>query len=170
MKKKPKKNAKSNAVRILGVKHADKNNVVVSIAGGGGEYQKVPCAQCPWRVDQTGSFPAEAFRISANTAEDMSMHCFACHMAGKENPRTCAGFILNGSDDNLAVRFKKSDGLMLDVSDGGHELHASYAQMSIANGVPENDPAIQGCMPEARDRFWESKERKDRKKINSFFR
>lgn len=139
------------SARITDTRVADANNVVHTIHGGGKGYCKTPCEQCPWRVDQTGSFPAEAFRLSALTAYDMAQNVFACHMAGAENPKTCAGFLLRGGDDNLAVRMGRAGGRYMDVEDGGHELHESYRAMSVANGVDPSDPILRDCMPEARD-------------------
>ena len=66
---------------------------------------KSPCPTCPWRKDaRINEFPAEAFRHSATTACDGSMKMFSCHSAGAEHPKTCAGFLLRGADDNFAVR------------------------------------------------------------------
>lgn len=124
----------------------DDAHQVVSVVGGHG-YRRRPCGGCPWRVDQTGSFPAEAFRVSAHTAHDMSDRAFGCHEAGTERPATCAGFLLRGAENNMAVRRRAATGrLDLDsVSDGGHELHDGYVSMAVANGVPADDPALHGC-------------------------
>jgi hypothetical protein len=56
--------------RLDGPRHA-----VISIitSGGRAAYRREPCAECPWRVDQVGAFPAEAFRLSAPTAYDAAM-------------------------------------------------------------------------------------------------
>lgn len=114
---------------------------------GDGHYQKKPCRDCPWRKDApVGRFPAEAFRLSANTAYDASMHTFTCHMAGRDNPATCAGFLLRNSENNVSVRIAASMGryepseVSSDVA-----LYESYREMAIANGVAENDPAIAPC-------------------------
>jgi hypothetical protein len=135
---------------VTATRVADENHVVHTINGGGGDYCRKPCAQCPWRVDQSGEFPPEAFRISANTAEDMATHTFACHMRGTEKPATCAGFLVRGAHDNFTVRIRRGRGEMLDVEDGGLLLHPSYVEMAVANGVPRKDPALAKCMPEAR--------------------
>lgn len=137
--------------KVTKVSIADKNNAVLTITGGNGDYCKIICEQCPWRVDQTGNFPAEAFRLSANTSYDMATHCFACHMAGRDKPTICAGFLLRGADDNLSIRIKKSNGNSLDVKDSGVILHASYKTMAIANGCDTDDPKLEPCMPEARN-------------------
>lgn len=132
---------------VLGRVNADPNNDVVTVQGGRGQYRREPCGGCPWRVDQTGEFPAEAFRISARTASDLSTHVFGCHESGADNPSTCAGFLLRGADHNMTVRLKVAT-RHIDlgaVTDGGHELHASYREMAEANGVPHNDPALRNC-------------------------
>jgi len=146
-------NRKKPKARIVKTCVADNNNVVHTIEGGGEDYCRTPCLECPWRKDNTGKFPAQAFRISTNTAQDMSIHVFACHMRGAKHPATCAGFLLRGADDNLAVRTRRANGRMADVGDGGHELHESYKVMAVANGCYENDPALKRCMPEARTKL-----------------
>lgn len=120
---------------------------VVTLEGGGGAYKRVPCSQCPWRVDQTGSFPAEAFRHSAATAYDMAEATFACHMAGAEHPAICAGFLMRGADHNLDVRMKCARGAMdfNAISDGGVELHDSYRAMAVANGCDEDEEVLRPC-------------------------
>lgn len=106
-----------------------------------------PCADCPWRKDAPiGRFPAEAFRLSAKTAYDASDRTFACHMAGSIEPKTCAGFLLSNSVNNLAVRVAMLKGQYNpdDVS-SDVPLYESYREMAIANGVPEDDPMIAPC-------------------------
>jgi len=125
-------------------------NNVVTVHGGDGSYCKEPCAQCPWRVDQTGKFPAKAFLLSANTSYDVAMETFACHMAGTEKPKTCAGFLLTGAADNLRVRMRRAAGEMVDVRVAGLKLHKSYKAMAVANGCDPDAPELQPCMPEAR--------------------
>lgn len=134
------------SARITRVTPADDSNQVVRVEGGGGSYRRQPCGGCPWRVDQTGNFPAEAFRISAGTAADMAMETFGCHESGSKKPATCAGFLLRGATHNLGVRMGLRSGrLKLDVTDGGHELHAGYITMAVANGVLPDDPALRQC-------------------------
>lgn len=115
--------------------------------GGPFLYRRKPCEECPWRKDRpTGVFPAEAFRISANTAYDASMSTFACHMSGSELPATCAGFLLRNADNNIGVRFKLAHGdydpdeVSSDVS-----LYRSYREMAEANGVAPDDPVLDAC-------------------------
>jgi hypothetical protein len=125
---------------------------VVTITSRGGPDHHAhctrPCPQCPWREDSPiGVFPAEAYRHSAATAYDMAQTTFACHMAGKERPLTCAGFLLRGSMHNLLIRLAQIRGTLnlRDVSDGGAPLYESYRAMAIANGVAPDDPALQPC-------------------------
>lgn len=128
--------------------HIDDGHDVVTVRrdeGAAWRYRRQPCGGCPWRVDQTGSFPAGAFEVSARTAADLSTHMFGCHESGTERPSTCAGFLLRGADHNMAVRLKLARGHLNpdDVTDGGHELHAGYVSMALANGV--DIEALQGC-------------------------
>lgn len=139
--------------RIVARKMAGRNHAVNTIEGSNGDYCRQPCEECPWKIANTGSFPAEAFRISASTAYDMSFKTFGCHMSKAEKPATCAGFILQAGDDNLSVRIRRSKGAMLDVTDGGQKLHQSYKAMAVANGVRPNDPVLEPCMPEARSNY-----------------
>ena len=131
--------------RVTQVRPAGAEHQVVTVEGGGGGHCKRPCADCPWRVDATGVFPAEAFRHSAHTAYDMAKETFACHQAGKDKPTVCAGFLLRGADHNLAVRLGYFAGRFVGEEDGGHELHDSYRDMAVANGVDPDDDALQSC-------------------------
>lgn len=133
--------------RITAVHPTDKNNQVVTVVGGDGQYRRHPCEPCPWKTENTGDFPPEAFAHSANTAEDMSTHIFGCHEAGTERPVTCAGFLLRGAEHNMSVRMKSAT-RELDLSqvdDGEHELHPGYVSMAVANGVHPRDPALARC-------------------------
>lgn len=129
-------------VRAAGVDHQ-----VSTVVGGAGTYRRWPCDGCPWRMDQTGAFPAEAFAHSAETAHDLSTHTFACHEAGTEQPAICAGFLLRGADHNLAIRMRAADGRidLAAVRDGGHELHRDYRGMAVANGLDPMHPALAQC-------------------------
>ena len=126
----------------------------MKVTGGVGSYRRQPCETCPWRLDATGEFPAEAFRHSAPTAYDMATEQFACHASGTEKPATCAGFLLRGAAHNFAVRLKLMQGkLDLDaVSDGGVELFGSYREMAEANGVAPGDPVLAKCRKQTRTR------------------
>jgi hypothetical protein len=132
--------------RITGERPAGPDHQVLRVEGGASVYRREPCGGCPWRIDQIGAFPAEAFRHTANTAYDMARETFACHESGADKPAICAGFLLRGAVHNLSVRLKWSGGqLGDDVSDGGHVLHANYRAMAVANGVPPDDPALAKC-------------------------
>lgn len=137
---------KKTAARVTAVTPADWNHQVVSTEGGAGGYRKKPCATCPWRVDACGEFPAEAFRISAHTAYDMSNRTFGCHESGSKKPTTCAGFLLRGAAHNLSVRLGYVHGRYKDdVSDGGVELYENYRAMAVDNGVDDTDPVLAKC-------------------------
>lgn len=137
--------------RIVRVRPAGANrhgeHQVVTTVGGVVSYRREPCPTCPWRRDAVGEFPAEAFRISAHTAYDCSMHTFACHSSGTKRPAICAGFLLHGSTHNLAVRLAlAARRIRLElVRAAGVRLFKSYRAMAEANGVPADDPALQRC-------------------------
>lgn len=138
--------AMSNRGRITGRRIADENNAVITVKGGSA-YRRTPCRGCPWKVSNTGSFPAEAFRISADTAYDQATSQFGCHESGAGRPATCAGFLLRNADNNLATRIAKAAGKIdpSQVSDGGQELHKDYRAMAIANGVSPDDSVLARC-------------------------
>ena len=110
-------------------------------------HMRRPCDECPWRKDAVRQFPAERFRVLAPTAYELAETMFACHKTPDDRPRACAGFLLNGAAHNLSVRLSvmRGDIDLGDVSDGGHELHASYVDMAVANGVRRSDPALRRC-------------------------
>ncbi|WP_432263398.1 DUF6283 family protein [Cupriavidus sp. TMH.W2] len=140
------KSLKPAVAKVIGIRLAGESHQVVTVQSGGHRYRKQPCHDCPWRKDAVGEFPAQAFRISANTAYDMSTHVFSCHSSGSKKPATCAGFLLRGAEHNLSVRLGKIRGdYKDDVSDGGLELFADYRQMAEANGVDANDPILASC-------------------------
>ncbi|MFV3332575.1 DUF6283 family protein [Pseudomonas sp. NY15437] len=136
---------------VLDARYADWNHQVVTVKSDRKNTCKVPCKDCPWRRDAVGVFPAEAFRLSAHTAYDMSDRTFGCHTTGSSKPTVCAGFLLRGSAHNLKVRMnliaRNID--LSKVSDGGVDLFNSYAEMAIANGVAPEDPVLKPC----RDNF-----------------
>lgn len=135
--------------RIIERTIADDRNAVVKVSGGSGLHRVSPCGGCPWRVDQTGAFPAEAFRISAHVSYDQAFEAFGCHESGAKSPATCAGFLLQNSDHNIATRIATSLGRIRwdDIHAGGLELHASYRAMAVANGVSPDDPVLERCRP-----------------------
>lgn len=133
---------------VTEIRPADEHNQVLTVVGGDAAYRRRPCDGCPWRKSQTGGFPAEAFRHSANTAEDMSRHTFGCHEAGIARPKVCAGFLLRGAEHNVSVRMKAMSGAIdFDslVEPDDDDLHEGYISMAVANGVPREDPALERC-------------------------
>jgi hypothetical protein len=137
----PKKRANVVAINPAGPDHQ-----VVTVEGGNGTYRRMVCEECPWRIDQTGKFPPEAFRHSANTAYDQSMHQFACHMRGSVKPATCAGFLLRGATHNIAFRLAVATGkINPNELRETVPLHPSYRAMAEANGVQPDDPTLQRC-------------------------
>lgn len=133
---------------IAAIHQADQNHQVVTVEGTKPTFRRTPCQECPWvTTNPIGAFPAEAYRISANTAEDQATHKFACHMSGTTKPATCAGFLLRNSVNNLGVRMAAILG-ELDLSQvqpDERPLYASYKAMAVANGVDPDDPALAKC-------------------------
>lgn len=138
---------------LVEVRPVDDEHQVVTVEAAPLSYRRRPCGGCPWRLDQVGSFPADAFRHSARTAHDLSGNGFGCHESGIRRPATCAGFLLRGAEHNLSVRIRIAAGELdpEQVDDGGHPLHDGYTTMAIANGVPADDPALEHCRPSARE-------------------
>lgn len=144
--RKRKTGARVTAQRYAGANDRGVEHAVTTVEGGRGDlYRRTPCPTCPWRKDAVGEFPAEAFRRSAQTAYDVSMHTFACHSSGQKRPATCAGFLLSsGAAHNLSVRLKQRDGKLdlNQVSDGGVELFGCYRDMAVANGVDPGEDIL----------------------------
>lgn len=136
------------AIRITNRRKAGDNHEVVTVTGkDGSQYRKTVCAECPWRKDSpVGAFPAKAFEISANCAEDMAQQVFGCHMSGAAKPTTCAGFLLKNSANNMKVRMAIIHG-NLDPRELRETvpLYNSYKEMATANGVPASSPALRNC-------------------------
>lgn len=139
--------------RVIQVHPADENNQVLTIeTKGSGDhlYRRKPCGGCPWVVDNTGSFPPEAFLVSAHTCHDAGFGVpqgfFGCHESGKEKPATCAGFILR-ADHSMSLRLAYITGKIDPrlVHDDGRELHENYYEMATANGVDPDHPEILKC-------------------------
>lgn len=128
---------------------ADANHDVITVVGGSSGYRRRPCSGCPWKRENDGDFPAEAFRHSASTAYDASDREFACHESpDKESPLTCAGFLLRNADHNLATRIRAARGQYDPsqmIEDPLDDLHENYRDMAIANGVDPDDPVLIPC-------------------------
>lgn len=132
--------------RITRRQPAGPDHQVVTVKGASWGYRREPCEQCPWRIDQTGGFPAEAFVLSAHTAYDAAVETFACHMSGQDKPATCAGFLLQNAEHNLLVRLRLADGRIDPTLISTRvALHKDYVAMAIANGVPADHPALNDC-------------------------
>lgn len=143
--KRRRRRAKVLAVRPAGPEHA-----VVTVGGakeGSYRYRREPCPECPWRKDAPiGAFPAEAFRISADTAYDQAQRAFACHMSGSDRAATCAGFLLRGAEHNIGVRIRYACGdIEPDSITSDVELYDNYRDMAVANGVAPDDPKLGPC-------------------------
>ncbi len=57
-------------VTLMERRPAGDEHAVVTVSGNRGSFRRRPCEDCPWRVDAVGKFPAEAFRLSANTGAE----------------------------------------------------------------------------------------------------
>lgn len=65
---------------IIRRRMAGNDHAVITIKADGG-YCKRPCSECPWRRENAGNFPPEAFILSAPTAYDQAVNRFGCHMS-----------------------------------------------------------------------------------------
>jgi hypothetical protein len=129
--------------RTLRWRSAGEDHAVVLVEGGPGGMMPRPCPECPWRRENAGSFPAEAFRHSAYTAYDCAEATFGCHMSDPERARTCAGAALR-TDHSLALRMRWSE--VEQVEDPGEGvLFTDYREMAIANGVDPDEEVLRPC-------------------------
>jgi hypothetical protein len=100
---------------------------------------KRTCPECPWRKDvEVGRFPPERFVALAYTAEDMAQKVFACHKSPEDGHFACAGATLR-MQHNLRLRLARIDRSTI-RADG--PLYKDYREMAVANGVPEDHPAL----------------------------
>ncbi|MFC6094859.1 DUF6283 family protein [Saccharothrix lopnurensis] len=120
---------------------------VVTIERRGSDHRTEPCPRCPWRLDAPlHTFPPQVFRDSARTTYDLDTHTFGCHGSPRSAPQTCAGFLLRGASDNLAIRMALVHGRIdPDTITSPVELYPDYRAMAIANGVDPDDPALAPC-------------------------
>jgi hypothetical protein len=135
---------------ITNTRMAGKDHVVVTVLTEGRKaaaFRREPCEQCPWRKDQVGKFPAEAFRHSAPTCYDAAMSTFGCHMSKQASPLTCAGFLLSESaQHNLMVRISAATmGLKRENISSPVPIFPNYREMAVANGVAADDPVLEPC-------------------------
>jgi hypothetical protein len=97
---------------------------------------QIPCSECPWRRDMPpGRFPPQRYRDLAHTCYDAAMSIFTCHKSPPHQPRACAGFLIRYATHNLIVRMSRR---ITDVR-SPYELHRSYRDMAILNGVDPQD-------------------------------
>ena len=107
------------------------------------KHANIPCAECPWRTDvPVGKFPPERYVALAGTAYDMAGTVFACHMSHDGGEFACAGFILQSSAHNLSCRMSRE---MFDGVRSPYPLFGTYRELAVANGVPEDHPALMDC-------------------------
>lgn len=114
-----------------------------------------PCAECPWRLDQpSGRFPADRYRALAATARHTDGICgvtaplFACHKSTEGRDIACAGWLAVCGADQLNMRLAvvrgRLDGAALQPGQDWPDLHPDYIALAVANGVPADDPALEG--------------------------
>lgn len=108
--------------------------------------ERQPCKTCPYRQDTPVGIwhPAEFAKLAASDRHDFSP-LYACHKYGKaeaSDRSMCAGWLLDQMRRNvpsLMLRIKLLDGVLAEqavaVTDGGHDLYPSIADMCRANGV-----------------------------------
>lgn len=107
------------------------------------KHAHAPCAECPWRRDvPVGKFPPERYEALASTAYDLAGTVFACHMSPDKAEFACAGFILQSSAHNLAVRMSRQT--FEDVRSTA-PLFDTFREMAVANGVDEHHPNLRYC-------------------------
>lgn len=99
----------------------------------------LPCATCPWRVDQDASVIPnyvhdKACRLTGTFGEgDAFRKIMACHGSTEDNPRACNGYLAMAGWSNINVRMLLSQGLCESPSrvleaceSAGIELHQNY--------------------------------------------
>jgi hypothetical protein len=110
-------------------------------------YQRTPCIECPWRLDQPpGRFPPERYIVLAESAWDMAVVQFACHKSPEGQEFGCAGWVLQSSAHNYGARMAASRGVLnpAEIS-SPYPLYETYRALAIANGVPPDEPALVPC-------------------------
>lgn len=110
-------------------------------------YQRVPCKSCPWRTDVApGEFPPQRYIVLAETAWDMAVTQFACHLSPEGREFGCAGWVLQQAAHNFGARMAISRGALnpREIS-SPYPLHPHYRALAIANGVPPGHPALVPC-------------------------
>jgi hypothetical protein len=67
---------------------------------------------------------------------------FACHMSKEGGEFACAGFVMQSSVHNFSCRMSRQS--FGDVR-SPYPLFETYRELAIANGVPEDHPALRNC-------------------------
>ena len=103
-----------------------------------------PCQSCPYRKDvRTQYWAKEEYEgLLKADAEPVMGAVFGCHQTRKhEKPSICGGWLLDQKNRGLPsiqlrlslIRNKEAVDCLDQVSDGGHELYGSIAEMVEAN-------------------------------------
>lgn len=105
-----------------------------------------PCASCPYRVDvPAGTWDRSEFENLLRHDANQFGAIFGCHATrkAKEGPAVCGGWLFDQvrrgvpclSLRMIAMRKPECAAAIDAVSDGGHKLYESIADMCDANGV-----------------------------------
>ncbi len=103
----------------------------------------LPCASCPWRVNQDASaIPNYNHKLacgllktaaSASGGEDGFRKIMACHGSSEDNMRACNGYLAREGYSNINVRLllarnaiNHPDAVLDACEAAGIELHADY--------------------------------------------
>lgn len=100
-----------------------------------------PCENCPWRKDAStdtipGFSPSMMKELLVQCSDD-GMAIMACHKSTCDNNIICAGFALIVGYESIGLRIASRTRNFdpKDYSADGVELHDSFEEMMLANGV-----------------------------------
>lgn len=103
---------------------------------------RTPCGSCPYRIDAPlGLWDEQHFRdLERNDADEIFGAIYGCHATRKRGePSVCAGWLLDQirrGIPSIQMRLALARDRRLDLeelSDGGHVLYDSIADMVAAN-------------------------------------
>jgi len=94
----------------------------------------VPCASCPWRVDQHAddipNFRLDlAEGLTSTITGELGAPIFACHQSKEQREVPCVGWLWVYGYDSIAIRLRMLRGEMTQdelVPDPSIELHATF--------------------------------------------
>lgn len=117
--------------------------MLIAVAwGGGAEMSLLPCASCPWRVDQRASaIPNYSHKKACGLLNtighgDGFRPIMACHGSTEGNNRACNGYLAREGWSNINVRIllakkkvENPDRVMEACELAGVQLHANYREV-----------------------------------------